>query len=71
MVRLSSSPLLMSEFTSDDDFEAFMALIKFSIHATVAVTIPENGQSSSNPAVCVFTPRPRMFLTTRGRRGIV
>ncbi|KAH9998529.1 hypothetical protein BJV74DRAFT_825040 [Russula compacta] len=38
------------DLEDDDDFEAFMALIKFSIHATVAVTIPENGRSSSIPA---------------------
>jgi hypothetical protein len=40
----------------DDDFDAFKALTKKSMHATVAVIIPRNGRSSWDPVV-----RDRIF----------
>ena len=52
-------------FYLDDDFEAFKALTKTSLHATVAVTIPEKGRSSSNRAVCGTIPRSLILLTRR------
>jgi hypothetical protein len=44
----------------DDDFEAFKALTKKSLHATVAVIIPKNGRSSWDPVVCDCIPRPSL-----------
>jgi hypothetical protein len=47
----------------DDDFEAFKALTKTSLHATVTVIIRNNGHSSSTPVVCDRIPRRRTPLT--------
>jgi hypothetical protein len=52
-VRSYDSPSLRSQFALDDDFEAFKALTKTSLHATVAVSFPQNGLSSLSRAVCV------------------
>jgi hypothetical protein len=37
------------DLEDDDDFEAFKALTKTSLHATVVVVIPKDGHSSSAP----------------------
>jgi hypothetical protein len=54
-----------SQFALDDDFEAFKAVTKTSLHATVAVIIPN---SSSTPVVCDHIPR-RLILLTVQRSG--
>jgi hypothetical protein len=53
-----------SQFALDDDFEAFKAVTKTSLHATVAVLIPKNGQSST-PVVCDHIPRCLILLTVQ------
>jgi hypothetical protein len=66
MVRPSGNwlPPQKSQFPSEDDFEAFKALAKASLYATVAVIIPENMQVSSNSNVC-FHPFIPVFSYSR------
>ena len=65
------SPSQISQFALDDDFEAFKAFTKTSLHATVAVTIPENGHSSSPPVVCNLIPRRLILLTVQRKNASV
>jgi hypothetical protein len=54
------------QFPSDDDFEAFKALTRTLLHATVEVTIPEDIRLLPNPHVCLH-PLSRILLITTGR----
>lgn len=70
-VCLVHSPSQISQFALDDDFEAFKFFTKTSLHATVAVTIPENGHSSSAPVVCNLIPRRLILLTVQRKNASV
>jgi hypothetical protein len=56
MVRTYNHSSTESQYVLDDDFEAFKALTKTSLHATVAVSSPQNDRTS-NRAVCDTAPR--------------
>lgn len=61
-----------SQVALDDDFEAFKALTKTSLQATVVVIIPNDGSSSPPPVVCGRIPRRLILilLTMQRRRRV-